>query len=130
MEGSQRTLDAAKISRPELSRLSDAGLARLLGNLVAEVQRRRGGKARQTGRPALDRAVQEALRTLETCVRRQGRRTKLGLGADAVSSLQEPKRKAIRAALLAGVAPGQVAKHFGVSLAVVRNLADEKYAIS
>ncbi|WP_246690488.1 hypothetical protein [Microvirga aerophila] len=39
--------------------------------------------------------------------------------------LQEGQRKAVRAALLAGVAPGQVAKHFGLSLAVVRKvLAD------
>ena len=62
---------------------------------------------------------------LETCVPKQGRRTKRILGTDAVSSLQEPKRKAIRAALLAGVAPGQVAKHFGLPLAAVRKVLSE-----
>ncbi len=36
--------------------------------------------------------------------------------------LQEPKRKAIRAALQAGVAPGQVARHFGLPLAAVRKV--------
>jgi uncharacterized protein (DUF433 family) len=41
--------------------------------------------------------------------------------------LQEAKRKAIRTALQAGVSPGQVAKHFGLSLAAVRKaLADGK----
>src|SRR5215217_6830171 len=68
---------------------------------------------------------QEVLGTLETCVRKQGRGPKRSSGADAVSSLQEPKRKAIRAALLAGVAPGQVAKHFGLPLAAVRKVLSE-----
>jgi transposase len=36
--------------------------------------------------------------------------------------LQEGQRKAVRAALLAGVAPNQVAKHFGLSLATVRKV--------
>jgi hypothetical protein len=39
-----------------------------------------------------------------------------------VPLLQEPKRKAIRAALAAGVEPGQVAKHFGLPLAAVRKV--------
>jgi transposase len=39
--------------------------------------------------------------------------------------LQEGQRKAVRAALLAGVAPNQVAKHFGLSLATVRKVLDE-----
>jgi len=33
------------------------------------------------------------------------------------------KRKAIRAALLSGVTPVQVAKHFGVSLTTVRQIS-------
>jgi DNA-directed RNA polymerase specialized sigma24 family protein len=33
------------------------------------------------------------------------------------------KRKAIRAALLSGVKPVQVAKHFGVSLTTVRQIS-------
>ena len=39
--------------------------------------------------------------------------------------LQEGQRKAVRAALLAGVAPTQVAKHFGLSLAAVRKVLAE-----
>src|SRR5215203_1346656 len=72
----QRTPTTAKVPVPELSSLSDASLAQQLVDLTAELQRRRSGKARQTGRPALDRAIQEALRTLEICVRKQGRGTK------------------------------------------------------
>ena len=39
--------------------------------------------------------------------------------------LQAGQRKAVRAALLAGVAPTQVAKHFGLSLAAVRKVLAE-----
>ena len=46
--------------------------------------------------------------------------------SDKISStLQEGQRKAVRAALAAGVAPTQVAKHFGLSLAVVRKVLAE-----
>ncbi|WP_245439451.1 hypothetical protein [Microvirga aerophila] len=48
------------------------------------------------------------------------RRTKMGS-----FPLQEGQRKAVRAALLAGVAPGQVAKHFGLPLAAVRKVLTE-----
>ena len=39
--------------------------------------------------------------------------------------LQEGQRKAVRAALRAGVVPAQVAKHFGLSLAAVRKVLEE-----
>jgi len=39
--------------------------------------------------------------------------------------VHEAKRKPIRAALLAGVKPTQVAKHFGVPLTFVREVASE-----
>ena len=39
--------------------------------------------------------------------------------------VHEAKRKLIRAALLAGVKPTQVAKHFGVQLTFVREVASE-----
>jgi transposase len=39
--------------------------------------------------------------------------------------LHEGQRKAVWAALLAGVAPNQVAKHFGLSPATVRKVLDE-----
>jgi hypothetical protein len=43
--------------------------------------------------------------------------------AGAPQTALETKHKAIRAALRAGVKPGQVAKHFGVPLAAVRQIA-------
>ena len=43
----------------------------------------------------------------------------------ASSPLQEGQRKAVRAALLAGVVPNQVAKHFGLPLATVRKVLEE-----
>jgi len=47
-----------------------------------------------------------------------------GTGKSSLT-LQEGQRKAVRAALVAGVAPTQVAKHFGLSLAAVRKVLDE-----
>ena len=47
---------------------------------------------------------------------------KRSAAAAASPALQEAKRKAIRTALQAGVSPGQVAKHFGLSLAAVRQV--------
>jgi hypothetical protein len=41
------------------------------------------------------------------------------------SALQEGQRKAVRAALRAGVAPAQVAKHFGLPLAAIRRVLEE-----
>jgi hypothetical protein len=43
--------------------------------------------------------------------------------------VHEAKRKSIRAALLAGVKPAQVAKHFGVPLTYVREVASEPVAL-
>src|SRR5215207_5799126 len=85
----QRTPTTAKAPVPELSSLSDAGLAQLLVDLTAEVQRRRSGKAGQSARPALDRAIQEVLRTLETCLRKPDRRAKRVPRAASASSVQE-----------------------------------------
>src|SRR5215217_3594555 len=95
----QRTPTTAKVPVPELSSLSDASLAQLLADLTAELQRRRSGKAGQTARPELDRAIQEGLRTLETSIRQPDRRAKGATRAESAPSLQEAKRKAVRAAL-------------------------------
>jgi hypothetical protein len=43
--------------------------------------------------------------------------------------VHEAKRKSIRAALLAGVKPTQVAKHFGVPLTFVREVARDPVAL-
>jgi transposase len=47
---------------------------------------------------------------------------KRSTAAAAGPALQEAERKAVRTALQAGVSPGQVAKHFGISLAAVRQV--------
>ncbi len=72
--------------------------------------------------PELNQALRETACALESLIPRQAGRTRCSKAADAAPSLQEPKRKAIRAALQAGVAPGQVARHFGLPLAAVRKV--------
>jgi hypothetical protein len=119
----QRTLAKVKPAVLDLSTLSDPRLARLLGALVSELRRRKHGRAGQQNQPELDQAIREAARAMESFAPRRARRTaRQSSGGDDALSLQEPKRKAIRAALQAGVAPSQVAKHFGLSLAVVRTV--------
>jgi hypothetical protein len=108
---------------PAPASLSDAQVAEQLSQLVEEVQRRLekgGGK-----RPELEAAVRQTSLSLKRLVSgstRQGKPSRLGKTS---SPLQEGQLKAVRAALLAGVAPTQVAKHFGVSLAVVRKVLAE-----
>ena len=107
----RRTLPKVTLPPPELGIFWDARLARLLRELTAELQRRKASGTGRENQPAL-----------ESLVPRQAGRTRRSKGADAPPQLQEPKRKAIRAALAAGVAPGQVAKHFGLPLAAVRKV--------
>jgi len=110
----------------ELSNLPDARLARLLVEVARELQHRSGGRAGWQGRPELDQAIREAARVLEALMPKRAGKARRPGAADHGPTLQEAKRKAIRTALLAGVSPGQVAKHFGLSLAAVRKvLADE-----
>jgi hypothetical protein len=118
----RRTLPKVTSLPPELGSLSDARLARLLRELTAELQRRKAEGTGRENQPALDQAIQEAACALGSLVPPQAGRTRRSKGADAAPPLQEPKRKAIRAALQAGVAPGQVAKHFGLPLAAVRKV--------
>jgi hypothetical protein len=105
-----------------VARLPDADLAKLLGEVIGELQHRLAmGKGRQ---PELERAVRDALSPLERLVPARARSDRRQRRAEG-SSLQEGQRKAVRAALLAGVAPGQVAKHFGLPLAAVRKVLEE-----
>jgi hypothetical protein len=101
--------------------MSDARLARHLIELTRELQQRRAGRAGRNSWSELDRALQEALPALEALVPKRERRIKQSAAA-AAPALQEAKRKAIRTALQAGISPGQVAKHFGLSLAAVRQV--------
>jgi hypothetical protein len=109
---------------PGLASLSDAQLAQHLGQLVEEVQRRlEKGRGRL---PELETAVQRASMTLKHLVPGSTRLERHPRSAKTSSPLHEGQRKAVRAALLAGVAPTQVAKHFGLSLAAVRKVLNEQ----
>lgn len=115
--------DLASVQREpsELASLSDAQLAQQLGQVVEEVQRR----MEKGRRPELEAAVQQARLSLEQLVPRPTRPTKPRRSSKTSSTLQEGQRKAVRAALLAGVAPTQVAKHFGLPLATIRQVLAE-----
>jgi hypothetical protein len=108
----------------ELAGLSDAQLAQQLGQLLEEVQRRI--EAGRGNRPELKAAVRNASIFLERhnshSSKQRGKSTCPGKTS---STLQEGQRKAVRAALLAGVAPAQVAKHFGLPLAAIRKVLEE-----
>jgi len=109
---------------PALASLSDAQLAEQLGQLVEEVQRRleksRGNRLR------LVEAVHEARLSRDRLISRPAKQaTRLGSNK-AASPLQEGQRKAVQAALHAGVAPNQVAKHFGLSLTTIRKVLAER----
>ncbi len=124
---SRRVLPKVRAPLSELSSLSDARLARLLIELTHELRIRKGSYAGSQSGSELDQAIQEAARVLEAMVPKRAERVKRSAAADAGPTLQEAKRRAIRTALLAGVSPGQVAKHFGLSLKAVRkSLADDK----
>ena len=118
----REALTSVKAPVPELGSLTNARLVQLLRELTIELQRRQAEGTGRGNQPALDQAVREAVSALESLAPRQAGRTRRSKRAHAVPSLQEPKRKAIRAALQAGVAPGQVAKHFGLPLAAVRKV--------
>lgn len=105
--------------------MSDRALARHLSELLGELKQR---MSRDYGRglgPELDRAVQEARTALKSFAPRRARRGPRATPAERVPEIQEAKRKAVRAALLAGIRPGQVAKHFGLPLTTVRKILSE-----
>jgi hypothetical protein len=106
-----------------LASLSDVQLAQQLGQLVDEVQRRL--KEDRDRRPELEAAVQQARASLDRLVPKPAKRVKPLGSAKPAPTLQDGQRKAVRAALVAGVAPTQVAKHFGLSLASVRRVLEE-----
>jgi hypothetical protein len=121
--GPRQTAAKVKPLLAELNSLSDARLARLLRELTGEFQRRKAEGPGRESKLELDQAIRETSRALEGLVPRQAGRTRRSKAADAAAPpLQEPKHKAIRAALQAGVAPGQVARHFGLPLAAVRKV--------
>ena len=108
---------------PALASLFDAQLAQQLIDLVEEVQHRlEKGRGR---RPEVEAAATQARASLDRLAPRRTSQAKLLRSAKGSSPLQEGQRKAVRAALVAGVAPTQVAKHFGLPLATVRKVLEE-----
>ncbi len=77
------------------------------------------------GRPELEAAARQASVSLKRAIPASTRQDRPSRSLKTSSPLQEGQRKAVRAALLAGVAPAQVAKHFGLSLAAVRKVLNE-----
>ena len=108
---------------PKLASLSDSELAGLLKDLLGEVQRRTADRALRQGRPELERAIREAASSLPRLQPNNSGPSRRAMPKAAV--VHEAKRKSIRAALQAGVKPTQVAKHFGVPLTFVREVASE-----
>ena len=104
-----------------LSAMLGREVVALLGEVIHELEQRLQS-ARTT--PDLSRALEEtqvALRRLS-----RGRPSRRNPAPGAVRPLLHPaKRKAVRAALVAGVKPREVAKHFGLSLAEVRKALAE-----
>jgi hypothetical protein len=111
------------VKPPSLVSLSDAQLAQQLGHLAEEVQRRL--EKGRGSHPELETAAAQARATLDQLAPRRTSQAKPPRSAKGSSPLQEGQRKAVRAALAAGVAHTQVAKHFGLSLAAVRKVLDE-----
>lgn len=109
----------------ELVSLSDAHLARLLEDVMQELQERMTKAGKHQARPELRQPIEAAALTLERLVERPVRPTKSrqsSRAAEPSPPVHEAKRKAVRAALAAGVAPGQVAKHFGLPLTAIRQI--------
>ncbi|MGF9759391.1 hypothetical protein AAII07_29765 [Microvirga sp. 0TCS3.31] len=106
-----------------MTSLSDAQLVQDLAALIDELRRRletgRGSRAE------LEQAAKQASLSLKRLVPSPTRQNKPSRSGKTSSVLQEGQRKAVRAALLAGVAPSQVAKHFRLSPATVRQVLEE-----
>jgi DNA invertase Pin-like site-specific DNA recombinase len=115
-------LTPVAVRPPALASLSDKQLAQQLGQLVEEVQRR---LERKGTRPELEAAVQQARLSLDRLGPRPAKQTRSSRSAKPALTLQEGQRKAVRAALVAGVAPTQVARHFGLPLAAVRRVLEK-----
>ena len=108
---------------PALASLSDVQLAQQLVQLVEEVQRRL--EKGRGNRPELENAAAQARASLDRLAPTRTSQARPPRSAKGSFPLQEGQRKAVRAAVLAGVAPTQVAKHFGLPLAAVRKVLEE-----
>lgn len=103
--------------------LSEAELAQQLVRLATEVQRRL--EKGRGNHPELAAAAERARASLDQVAPQRSSKGKVPRGAKRAFPLQAGQRKAVQAALLAGVTPAQAAKHFGLSLAAVRKVFEE-----
>jgi hypothetical protein len=116
----QRAALSARLPRPQqLADLSEAELAELTCLLSNELQRR----IRRDTRGRLDTHLARAIEQLASVLPSASAKNSPPL--PEASAILEGKRKAIKAALKAGVKPTQVARHFGVSAAEVRKVASQ-----
>jgi hypothetical protein len=109
-----------------LAALSDSHLAAVVANSAQELRQRMSAAAGpNVDRLVLQRAAQTAARALVDLSGDSPRRSSGKVQAPVAmpTGLHDSKRSAVRAALKAGVKPGQVAKHFGMPLAMVRQIA-------
>ena len=103
-----------KAQEPQLLELSDRALLAQLQGVVREVKQRTEAETDSFKRQELERGLLEAISTLQRLAPKRQRR-RAASRAPAQPQLHHAKRKAVRAACAAGVAPGQLAKHFGLS---------------
>ncbi len=122
--GPARPTSGAARHTPKLHTLSDGELAGLLGDLVREVQRRMTRDGGRKPAPELERALREAAPVFAQADQR-GAKPSRGRPESKGREVSETKRNAIRSALAAGVKPTQVARHFGVSLATLRQIGSD-----
>ena len=126
LKAEPRSASATQLAAYEIRHLSDAQLAKLLSEVVAELHSRLADKS---GRHSeLGQAVEEAALSLDRLLHRpirSSKRRQVSRPAQPSPSVRDAKRKSIRAALAAGVAPGQVARHFGLPVATVRKVLSE-----
>jgi hypothetical protein len=97
----------------------------LLSELVGELHRRLAGDAGRKPAPELERALHKAAPAFIKTGMREPKRSR-GRAERGDREIPPTKRNAIRSALLAGVKPTQVAKHFGVPLSTLRQIEPDR----
>src|SRR3954452_19512906 len=122
--GPARPVSGTARHTPKLNTLSDRELAGVLGDLVREVQRRMARDGGRKPAPELERALREAGPVFAETDPRRSKQAR-ERAEPKVQDVSEAKRNAIRSALMAGVKPTQVAKHFGVSLSTLRQIGSD-----
>src|SRR5215213_5378677 len=122
--GPSRPVSGTARHTPKLCTLSDRELAGVLGDLVREVQRRLTRDGGRKPAPELERALREAAPVFAQADPRGAKPSRERPEAKG-REVSETKCNAIRSALMAGVKPTQIARHFGVSLSTLRQIGSD-----